>query len=240
MFVIREHPSVKFEAMKQSDAVQFLYRDLQIVTSNLSFKDYDLIFEEEMQEYFPFNETIMEWLRKLYASEKYSAFDEHKLSLYYEKDHPFLFIRDLAHMNSWKLGFERQERRDHITGLMFSSNPLYALEATFCLCRPSQIGKEVSSWFDFKQAMTNLEKASPSEWKSQAWKACSMFYLYFHLSQDSDSIDRNDLLELISPYQETLETALIEGGEDLRQECGIITRVVRGQSAQTLLDGLQA
>ena len=112
--------------MKQSDAVQFLYRDLKVATSNLVLENYDQVFEEEMREYFPFNDTIMDWLTNLYKSEKYGAFDENKLSLYFEKDHPFLFIRDMAHMNCWNLGYQRADRRDHITGMMFSeTQPLH-------------------------------------------------------------------------------------------------------------------
>lgn len=230
---------VKFEqSMKQSGAVQFLYRDLKVVTSRLALENYDSIFEAEMEEYFPFNETIMKWLSELYKSEKYGAFDKNKLSLYFEKDHPFLFIRDMAHMNCWNLGYRRGDRRDHITGLMFSSNPTFALEATLCLCRPSLIDETPSSWFDFKQAMTNLETTAKDNINAQAWKACAMFYLYFQLSQDGQSVSREELLELLEPYLETIEIAILEGNEDLRQECGRITRLIRAQDFQTILDGL--
>ncbi len=224
--------------MKQSDAIQFLYRDLTVATSNLVLNSYDQVFEEEMQEYFPFNETIMDWLADLYKSEKYSSFDENKLSLYFEKDHPFLFIRDMAHMNCWNLGYQRKDRRDHITGLMFSGNPTYALEATLCLCRPSLINDKQSQWFDFKQAMTNLELTPATDLDAQAWKACGLFYLYFHLSGEGQNINREELLELLSPYMEAIEIAMYEGSEELRQECGRITRMVRFQDSQTLMDGL--
>jgi hypothetical protein len=225
--------------MKQSEAVEFLYRDLQIVTSHLISKNYDQIFEEEMQEYFPFNENIMVWLRELYTSEKYSFLDKNKLSLYYEKEHPFLFVRDLAHMNAWNLGFERKERRDHIAGLMFSSQSTYSLEATFCLCRPSQILKEVSTWFDFKQAMTNLEKVDPAHWHEQAWKACSLFYLYFHLSEESETIKTSEIEELIEPYRNTIEIALIEGNENLKSECLMMKKALGAKSTQALIDELR-
>ncbi|MCJ8278035.1 MAG: hypothetical protein HRT44_12835, partial [Bdellovibrionales bacterium] len=128
--------------MKQPDAIQYLYSDLKVVTSELVMPGYVHIFEEEIQDYFPFNEAIMEWLTRLYNSEKYSFLDEEKLCLHFEKDHPFLFVRDLAHMNSWRREFIRKDRRDHITGLMFSGNPIFALEATLCLCRPSRIKDE--------------------------------------------------------------------------------------------------
>lgn len=222
--------------MKQSDAVKFLYRDLEIVSSDLVLKDYDQVFEEEMQEFFPFNETIMDWLVKLYASEKYASFDEHKLSLYYEKDHPFLFIRDLAHINSWNLGHTSVERRDHITGLMFSGTPQYAMEATFAMCRPSRIGEPVSQWFDFKQAMNNAELAPLSDVSAQAWKAGAMFFLYFHLSGDAQNINRDELVELMEPYRETVDIAMHEGDQRLRQELGRITRMLRGDNTQEMLD----
>ncbi len=226
--------------MKQSDAVQFLYRDLQIVTSHLRVKDYDHLFEEEMREYFPFNDNIMVWLKNLYSSEKYSAFDEEKLSLYYEKEHPFLFIRDLAHMNSWNKGFQSSERKDHITGLMFSSTPQYALEATLCLCRPSLIHLQQSQWFDFKQAMTNLELAAQSDWTQQAWKACALFYLYFHLSDSSDNLFKEELKELVEPYEKTIEMALFEGTPDLKGECLRLSQMLsENTTSKTMLDGFK-
>jgi hypothetical protein len=224
--------------MKQSDAVQFLYRDLQVVTSRLVMDNYDLVFEEEMQEYFPFNDTIMDWLKKLYQSEKYGSFGEKQLSLYYEKEHPFLFIRDLAHINSWNQGYYRKERRDHITGLMFSESRTYALEATYALCKPSMIKEDQSQWFDFKQAMQNLEQAPMSNMDAQAWKACSLFYLYIYLSRDGQEINRQDLIDLLEPYIETLEVALYEGDDTLKQECQLVTQVMRTEDTQTFLDGL--
>lgn len=223
--------------MKQSDAVQFLYRDLKVVSTDLVLGSYNQVFEEEMQEYFPFSETVMDWLRQLYKSEKYMAFDENKLSLYFEKDHPFLFIRDMAHMNCWNLGYKRADRRDHITGMMFSENRSFALEATLCLCRPSLINETQSQWFDFKQAMTNLELAASSRLDEQAWKACALFYLYFHLSGEGQNIDRMDLLDLLEPYRETIEIAMYEGDQSLRQECGLITSLIRSENSQTLMDG---
>ena len=192
-----------------------------------------------MREYFPFNDVIMDWLTRLYKSEKYTSFDENKLSLYFEKDHPFLFMRDLAHMNSWNLGYHRKDRRDHITGLMFSENPSFALESTLCLCSPSLVDQEQSQWFDFKQAMTNIELCSNSSLDEQAWKACSLFYLYFHLSDEGQSISRQDLIDLLEPYRETLEIALYEGDQALRQECGIVTQLIRGKSNFSLTDGLK-
>ncbi len=224
--------------MKQSDAVQFLYRDLKVTTTHLALDSYDQTFEEEMQEYFPFNQTTMDWLGTLYKSEKYGAFDENKLSLYFEKEHPFLFLRDMAHMNCWNMGYHKADRRDHITGLMFSGNATFALEATLCLCRPSLIGAQQSQWFDFKQAMTNLETASQLSLDAQAWKACALVYLYFHLSADGQSVQRDELLELLEPYMETLEIAMYEGSESLRQECGRVTSLVRYQDNQTLMDGM--
>ncbi len=224
--------------MKQSDAVQFLFRDLKVVSTDLTLNHYEQVFEEEMQDYFPFNEAIMDWLQELYRSEKYISFDENKLSLYFEKDHPFLFIRDLAHMNCWNMGYHRKDRRDHITGLMFSGNPSFALEATLCLCRPSLVDEKQSQWFDFKQAMTNLELANPSSMDEQAWKACALFYLYFHLSEDGQSVSRQDLIDLLDPYRETIEIALYEGDEALRQECGRITQLIRYRDNSTLMDGL--
>ena len=223
--------------MKQSDAVQFLYRDLKTVTSDLVMKDYDRVFEEEMEEYFPFNDTIMNWLKDLYKSEKYGSFDESKLSLYFEKDHPFLFIRDLAHMNCWNLGYRRKDRRDHITGLMFSGNPSYALEATLALCRPSLINEETSQWFDFKQAMTNLETVPTDDMLLQGWKACANYYLYFQLSQ-GQPINREELYELLEPYIESIEVAQHEGSEALRQECGRLTQALRWQDTKTMMDGV--
>ncbi len=226
--------------MEQKDAVQFLYRDLTVVSTDLALTEsYDSVFEEEMQEYFPFNETIVQWLEDLYKSEKYSCFDENKLSLFYEKDHPFLFIRDMAHMNSWNLGYHRADRRDHITGLMFSMNPTFALESTLCLCRPSLVREEQGQWFDFKQAMTNLELAPLESPMAQAWKACGRFYLYFHLSQEGQSIHRQDIVDLLHPYLETLEMAQYEGSEALRQECGLVTRILRNETHQTIMDGMK-
>ena len=224
--------------MKQSDAVQFLYRDLKVVTSNLVLDRYDMVFEEEMKEYFPFSDAVMKMLGDLYKSEKYGSFDENKLSLYFEKEHPFLFVRDMAHMNCWNLGYHRKDRRDHITGMMFSENRVVALEATLCLCRPSLIDQTQSQWFDFKQAMTNIEYASPSSLDEQAWKACALYYLYFHLSGDGQNISREELLELIDPYRETIEIALYEGDQVLRQECGRITNFIRNRQTLTLSDRL--
>lgn len=226
--------------MNQTEVLQFLYRDLQIVKSNLLIDDYDGLFEQEMQEYFPFNDDIMVWLTDLYASEKYSSYDESQLSLYYEKNHPFLFIRDLAHINNWYLGYDAKDRRDHITGMIFSGTPQYALEATICLCRPSQIKKEVSHWFDFKQAMTNLDFAGSMDWSMQAWKVCGLFYLYFHLSDSSQSIQQEDLLELISPYVETIEIAKIEGSHLLKKECAFIEHAITAKNTQHIVDGLFA
>ncbi len=229
----------RIEGMKQSDAVQFLFSDLKVVSTHLTLNHYDQVFEDEMREYFPFNETIMDWLTNLYKSEKYSAFDENKLSLYFEKDHPFLFVRDMAHMNCWNMGYQRKDRRDHITGLMFSGNPSFALEATLCLCRPSLVDQEQSQWFDFKQAMTNLELASHSSLDEQAWKACALFYLYFHLSEAGQDISRDDLIDLLEPYRETLEIAIYEGDQFLRQECGLITQLIRQRDNTTLMDGMK-
>lgn len=226
--------------MKQSDAVQFLYRDLQIVSSHLRLKDYDVLFEEEIREYFPFNENIMAWLRGLYAGEKYSAFDEEKLSVYYEKEHPFLFMRDLAHMNNWSAGMNSAERKDHITGLMFSNTPQYALEATLCLCRPSLIHLQQSQWFDFKQAMTNLEYAGSTEWSLQAWKGCALFYLYFHLSEKGSTLFKNEIEELISPYSKALEMGIYGEDDDLRKECTILNKMLAETQSRTLLDGFSS
>ena len=112
--------------MKPSYLIQLLYRDFNLVTSELVLPSYDQVFEQEMREYFPFNETIIHWLMDLYGSEKYACFTETNLSFYFEKEHPFLFIRDLAHINGWNMGHRGDERRNHITGLMFSEKPLYA------------------------------------------------------------------------------------------------------------------
>lgn len=223
--------------MKQSDAIQFLYRDLQVVTSDLNLESYDVIFEEEMEDYFPFNETIMDWLTKLYQSEKYGAFDEDKLSLYFEKDHPFLFIRDLAHINCWNRGYRRKDRKDHITGLMFSGNPSYALEATLAICRPSLIEESTSQWFDFKQAMANLDYSPQDSVLVQAWKACALYFLYFQLSQ-GQPINREELLDLLDPYRESIEIAMYDGNEALRIECGRVTKFLRYDDTKTILDGL--
>lgn len=224
--------------MKQSDAVQFLYRDLKVVTTHLLLRDYDSVFEEEMEEYFPFNPSIMSWLGELYKSEKYGAFDESQLSLYFEKEHPFLFIRDMAFMNSWNMGYKRKDRMDHITGMMFSENPSYCVEATLCLCRPSLIDEPVSQWFDFKQAMNNLEKVPQDDLFLQAWKACALYYLYFQLSQ-GQSIEKSDLLVLLDPYQETIETALYQGEDELIKECRLIKNFLSSKSLKTTLDGVR-
>lgn len=226
--------------MNQTDALQFLYRDLQIVKSNLLIDDYDGLFEQEMQEFFPFSDEVMGWLNDLYSSEKYSSYDDNQLSLYYEKNHPFLFIRDLAHINNWYLGFESKERRDLITGMMFSGTPQYALEATICLCRPSQIRKDVSQWFDFKQAMGNLDFAADMDWSMQAWKACALFYLYFHLSDNIQSVQQDEVKELISPYIETIELAKVDGSDLLKQECAIVEHATTAQNTQHIVDGLFA
>lgn len=224
--------------MKQSDAVQFLYRDLKVVTSDLLMDSYDLVFEEEMEEYFPFNANIMEWLGELYKSEKYGAFDESQLSLYYEKEHPFLFIRDLAFMNSWNMGYQRKDRLDHITGLMFSETPTYSVEATLCLCRPSLISEPVSQWFDFKQAMNNLEKIPEDDLFLQAWKACALYYLYFQLSQ-GQPIEKNDLNDLLEPYKEAVETARHQGEKELVKECEVIKKFLDSTQLKTTMDGVQ-
>lgn len=213
--------------MKQSDAIHYLYRDLKTVTTSLVIPGYDLIFEEELQEYFPFNTAIVEWLTKLYGSEKYNQLDKEKLCLYLEKEHPFLFVRDLAHMNSWRLGFVRKDRRDHITGLMFSENPNMALEATLCLCRPTHITSEQSHWFDYKQAMTNLEQEVEGDWTIEAWKASAYCFLYFYLTAQGQPIQRAELMEVLEPYLPMIERGAREGSESLRQECGLITRLFR-------------
>ncbi len=224
--------------MKQSDAVQFLYRDLKVVTTDLLMDSYAQVFEEEMEEYFPFNSNIMEWLGELYKSEKYGAFSESQLSLYYEKEHPFLFIRDLAFMNSWNMGYRRKDRLDHITGLMFSETPTYSVEATLCLCRPSLIGEPVSQWFDFKQAMNNLEKVPEDDLFLQAWKACALYYLYFQLSQ-GQRIEKNDLNDLLEPYTEAIETAWHQGEKELVKECEVIKKFLDSTNLKTTLDGIQ-
>lgn len=224
--------------MKQSDAIQYLYRDLKVVTSSLVLSGYSYIFEEELQEYFPFSESIMEWLTGLYSSEKYSQLDPEKLCLYFEKDHPFLFVRDLAYMNSWRADFHRKERRDHITGLMFSGNPAFALESTLCLCRPSQIKLEQGSWFDFKQAMTNLDAEVDGGWEVDAWKACAYFYLFFYLTEQGQPIQRAELMEVIDPYLPLIEKGCHSENQSLRQECGIITRIFRNDRNSLATDAI--
>lgn len=221
--------------MKIAEAAHYLSHDFQVVTQHLCLNDYAPIFEEEMQEYFPFSEDLLGWLKELYCSEKYNSLSPSQLSLLFEKDHPFLFMRDLAHMNSWNLGYRSPLRRDHIAGLMFSSNNTFALEATFCLCRPSLIGEKESQWFDFKQAMTQIEKSIDMDFKVQAWKACALFYLYFHLSE-GQAIDRQELFELLEPYIESIEIAMYEGTPELKKECTLVTKTLQSQNSKTLLD----
>lgn len=228
--------------MQQSEALRFLKRDLTIVTSHLHMKDYPQLFEEELQEYFPFNQQILDWLSEIYQSEKYEAFDEDKLSLYYEKKHPFLFVRDLAHMNSWNMGHQEQVLRlNHITGLLFSGNSNLAAEATVCLCRPSRIKKPAGSWFDFKQAMQNLEHLDESEYRFQSLKASALFYFYFHLSDEGTEIVPEDLVDLLEPYKEAIERGRIWGTPDLKKECETLSQVFTpGLLNRTLLDGFSA
>jgi len=228
--------------MQQSEALNFLKRDLSIVTSHLHMDDYPQLFEEELQEYFPFNQQILDWLAEIYQSEKYEAFDEDKLSLYYEKKHPFLFIRDLAHMNSWNLGHQDQELRlNHITGLLFSGNSNLAAEATLCLCRPSRIQMPAGSWFDFKQAMANLEHLNESNYRFQSLKAAALFYLYFHLSDEGTAVVAEDLVDLLEPYEEAIERGRLFGTSDLKKECAILARVFSpGLSGRTLLDSFNS
>ncbi|MCB0379120.1 MAG: hypothetical protein KDD33_11575 [Bdellovibrionales bacterium] len=224
--------------MRQSDAIQLLFKDLRIVTNSLILKDYGLIFEEEMQEYFPFKEAIMDWLTELYSSEKYQNLKADQLCLLYENDHPFLFIRDLAHMNSWRNGFQRKQRQDHITGLMFSENPTMALESTLCLCRPSLVLENQSQWFDFKQAMNNLDSYVSDEWEVQAWKGCAFFYLYFYLTGEGQTPERAEVIQLIEPYREAIDYGLYHGDQALRQECGVMTRIFRNNDSMTPVDTL--
>ncbi len=228
--------------MQQPEALHFLKRDLTIVTSHLHMDNYAQLFEEELQEYFPFNPQILEWLSEIYQSEKYEAFDEDKLSLYYEKKHPFLFVRDLAHMNSWNMGHQDQELRlNHITGLLFSGNTSLAAEATLCLCRPTRIKKNAGSWFDFKQAMQNLEHLDESEYRFQSLKASALFYLYFHLSDEGTEIVTQDLVDLLEPYKEAIERGRIWGAPDLKKECEILVQIFTpGVLGRTLLDGFSA
>jgi hypothetical protein len=226
--------------MQQSEALSFLKRDLQIITSQLELGDYPQLFEQELQEYFPFNEQTLDWLSEIYQSEKYEAFDANKLSLYYEQKHPFLFIRDLAHMNSWNQGYQQHsQRRDHITGLLFAGNSQMALEATFCLCRPTRINEPTGTWFDFKQVMENLDHVDESFYNQQALKAGALFYLYFHLSDSSHLIVTQDLVELVSPYREAIERCQLHGSAALKRECELMSQLFRpDQVNRTLLDSL--
>ena len=59
-------------------------------------------------------------------------------------------------------------------------------------------------WFDFNQAMGNLDRHCDSGLSSQAQKACALFFLYFHLSEEGQEVQRQDLLDLLSPYMDTL------------------------------------
>ena len=86
--------------------------------------------------------------------------------------------------------------------------------------------------------MTNLELVPTDSMNSQAWKACALFHLYFQLSGEGQVIQRDELIELLEPYIESIEVAMYEGCEDLRQECGRITHLIRYQDSKTIMDGV--
>lgn len=228
------------EMMTSEETLTFLKRDLSLVSTDLELEGYEPLFEQEVSEHFPFAPHILQWLADLYSSEKYACFDEDKLSLYYEKKHPFLFVRDLAHINAWNQGYQdHKDRLNHVTGLLYSGEPLLATEATLALCRPSRIQKPCGDWFDFKQAMGNLDFLQEDKPQHQALKASALFYLYFHLSDDEATIFGEDLVELIGPYEEAIASAYYWGSPVLKKECKILMQVFNEKADKgTLMDAL--
>ena len=223
--------------MDGSKYLQKLKHDFEMATSQLVMPGYPALFEEELSEYFPFSEPIVDLLEKLYQSEKYISLKPSAMSYYLEEEHPFLFLRDLAHINSWNLGLYNKKRLDHIAGLMFSLEPVYAQEATLAICRPSLIDHEVSQWFDFKQAMKLLDVLPNDDVLLQAWKGCANYYLYFQLSKGHPVLGE-DLQTLLEPYVTALEIAMHHGRDDLKSESELVMRSLRQTPNVTLVDSL--
>lgn len=222
--------------MRQCDIIKLLFRDLKDASSELILKDYNNLFESEMKEYFPFSEEILGWLKELYTSEKYNELQGRDRSILLEKAHPFLFVRDLASMNAWQQGFMSDERKDHISGLLFSQTPSLALEATLCLCRMTHQDLKQSSWFDINQAMKNLEYSPNDSHELKAWKGCAYLYLYLALTDSDHLPDRQEVEQLLEPFMESIEYCRRHGSYNLHKQCKIVCNMVRPHRYDTLED----
>ena len=82
---------------------------------------------------------------------------------------------------------------------------------------PLLIHEKQSQWFDFKQALSNLEAPLTPNPKTQAWRGCALFHLYFHLSQEGQTINLHDLRELLQPYEEAIKAALYQDSQSLQK-----------------------
>ena len=225
--------------MRQCDIIRFLFRDLKESTSNLILGEYPNIFEEEIQEHYPFEEEISKWLLKLYQSEKYNVLEGADRSLLFEKSHPFLFVRDLATLNNWRGGYHNAQRRDQVTGLLFSMTEDIAFETTIALCQPSLVDEPKSKWFDANQAMANLDFNTDDNKTAHAWKACAYYYLYMHFTSKEQPPNGDELAGMLNPFRRAVDYGFYNGDIQLKHQCGIVNEALAPEQFQTLNDAVR-
>ena len=224
--------------MRQCDIIRFLFQDLKESTSHLLLGDYHSLFEEEIKEHFPFNDEIQGWLEELYRSEKYNTLEGSDRSLFFEKSHPFLFVRDLATLNNWRMGYFNTQRRDQVTGLLFSMTEETALEATLGLCRPSLVDQKQSQWFDADKAMKNLELSVDGSENLDAWRGCAYYFLYMFFTSRDYPPSQGELRQMLGPFREAVDLELWKEGGSLKKECQIVDRALTSSPYFTVVDSV--
>ena len=224
--------------MRQCDIIRLLFNDLKESTSQLILGDYHDLFEQELQDHYPFNKEIEAWLVSLYQSEKYNTLEGDDRSLFFEKAHPFLFLRDLATLNNWRQGFGDDKRRDQVVGLFFSMTPDIALEASLAICRPSRLGLPVGSWFDAKQVMKNLEFQPDARPDVEAWRGSAFHFLYMFFTSPEQPPKQEELFVMLEPFQKALDFGFYHGGPQLKSECALALKALECQPYETMMDRL--
>jgi len=224
--------------MRECDYIRLLFTDLQEITETLVLDDYPPLFEEEVQENFPFSIEVKYWLKELYTSEKYEQLKGGDRILFFEKSHPFLFLRDLATIHNWNAGYRRAERRDQISGLLFSMTKEVAFEATVALCQPNMVGQPVSQWFDEEKVIKNLEWGSSEPSKAMAWKACAYYYLYLHFANSANPPKHDEMMAMLDPFLNALDYGRWQGDQRLKKACEQVLTILEPQKYQTLVDKL--
>lgn len=228
----------KLKGMRECDFIRMLFSDLNEVVQGLALEGYPPLFEEEVQENYPFSVEVKFWLKELYASEKYQTLTGPDRILFFEKSHPFLFLRDLATLHNWNVGYRRAERRDQITGLLFSMTKEVAFEATLALCQPNMVGQPVSQWFDESQILKNLDLDVEGNPTAQAWKACAFYYLYLHFANRAQPPKHGEMLAMLNPFLNALDYGRWQGEERLKKACEQVLSILEPQKYQTLIDAL--